>query len=285
MLWMRLLRLSSSSCCWCCRTLLLEETLSSCCSSWPMMEVCLSIRVWSCSFSSLTIFSSTCLCHLHLTHLLLQDAKESQTNSIVSFAPCFVLLVRRKLVSPHLFLLFSLLISFVWTISCFSNLLVDKEFSRSCRSSRVCMMNYLQIKEAPFQLSPWDTLRNNLSMHLENCTHVTPTLQLQTWCFLTEEYFNLKLVCLLHFNVWYTLSWPTSLHLILYNSPRNILHQCYDVNFLLKLNRESWIHGHFGGCRFWWRSTVLRWEQRCLLFDSPHSSTAPHITQLQKWYQ
>lgn len=37
----------------------------------------------------------------------------------------------------YLFLLFSLLISLVWTISCFSKLLVDKEFSRSLRSSRV----------------------------------------------------------------------------------------------------------------------------------------------------
>lgn len=62
MVWMRLFTVSSSSCCWCCSTVLLEETLISCCSNSPMMAVCLSIRVWSCSFSSSSIFSSTCLC-------------------------------------------------------------------------------------------------------------------------------------------------------------------------------------------------------------------------------
>lgn len=58
----RLFTVSNSSCCWWCKTELLEETLSSCCSSCPMMAVCLSISDWSCSFSSRSVFSSTCLC-------------------------------------------------------------------------------------------------------------------------------------------------------------------------------------------------------------------------------
>lgn len=62
MLWMRLLTVSSSSCCWRCSAVLLEETLISCCSNWPMTAVCRSTRVWSCSFSSWNIFSSTCRC-------------------------------------------------------------------------------------------------------------------------------------------------------------------------------------------------------------------------------
>lgn len=62
MLWMRLLTVSSSSCCCRCSAVLLEETLISCCSNWPMTAVCRSTRVWSCSFSSWNIFSSTCRC-------------------------------------------------------------------------------------------------------------------------------------------------------------------------------------------------------------------------------
>lgn len=147
MVWIRLFTVSSSSCCWCCKTVLLVETLRTCCSSLPMMAVCFSIRVCSCSFSSWNIFSSVCLCSssfsTFFSRKLLKSRQQIQQRAFSSHIdPKKELLVTLKLFCcviwcANLFLSFSLSISFVWTISCFSNLLVDSEFSRSCRSSRV----------------------------------------------------------------------------------------------------------------------------------------------------
>lgn len=138
MLWMRLLTVSRSSCCWCCSAVLLEETLISCCSNWPMTAVCCSTRFWSCSFSSWKIFSSTCRCS-SMSLTFFSRTLQMKMWRLVK-RQCFFLTKHcssQRSPRTHLFLLFSLLISVVWTISCFSKLLVDKEFSRSLRSSRV----------------------------------------------------------------------------------------------------------------------------------------------------
>lgn len=143
MLWMRLLTVSSSSCCCRCSAVLLEETLISCCSNWPMTAVCRSTRVWSCSFSSWNIFSSTCRCSsMSLTFFsrTLRMSKRKKRRRRRQVQPWGFFLMANccgQNLWTYLFLLFSLLISLVWTISCFSKLLVDKEFSRSLRSSRV----------------------------------------------------------------------------------------------------------------------------------------------------
>lgn len=137
MLWMRLLTVSRSSCCWRCSAVLLEETLISCCSNWPMTAVCRSTRFWSCSFSSWRIFSSTC--RWSSMSLTFFSRTLQMKGKMLVKHQCFFVATNCCGQHPktHLFLLFSLLISLVWTISCFSKLFVDKEFSRSLRSSRV----------------------------------------------------------------------------------------------------------------------------------------------------
>lgn len=151
MVLMMLFTVSSSSCCWCCSSVLFEETLSSCCSNSPMMAVCLSIRVWSCSFSSLKTFSSTCLCSSISSTLFCRKLSRGGKRLQQQLFALHVIpmefywrswelaayIVWCVIWCTHLFLSFSLLSSFVWEISCFSNLLVDREFSRSLRSSRV----------------------------------------------------------------------------------------------------------------------------------------------------
>lgn len=137
MLWMRLLTVSSSSCCCCCSMVLLEETLISCCSNLPMMAVCRSIRVWSCSFSSWNIFSSTCLCSSMSFTLFSRTLRRWRRKQVQHRGSFWRWTVAVNAWGTYTFLSFSLLISLVWTISCFSNLLVDREFSSSRRSSRV----------------------------------------------------------------------------------------------------------------------------------------------------
>lgn len=126
---MRLLTVSSRSCCWRCSAVLLEETLRSCCSSSPMMAVCRRIRARSCSFSFRSIFSSTCLCCSISSTFFSRKLRRGKRFSRVFHFVGLIVGIRKWCI--HLFLSFSLLMSFVWTISCFSNLLVDKEFSSS----------------------------------------------------------------------------------------------------------------------------------------------------------
>lgn len=75
---------------------------------------------------------------VHVFHPFLQNAKEEEEKK-TSLAPRFILTLNccGQQWGTYMFLSFSLLISLVWTISCFSNLLVDREFSSSRRSSRV----------------------------------------------------------------------------------------------------------------------------------------------------
>lgn len=165
MLWMRLLTVSRSSCCWRCSDVLLEETLISCCSNWPMTAVCRSTRFWSCSRSSWKIFSSTCRCSsMSLTFFsrILQIKKEETSWTLMFFLNGTLRRTR-----TYLFLLFSLLISLVWTISCFSKLLVDKEFSRSLRSSRVVW--WITLKEDRTFIRTWAVL-------------------IQFWCWISIQY-------------------------------------------------------------------------------------------------